>query len=315
MKTRSLILLSFFMMLIFLGCNGGNSQKPKTEKKGKLLAKMGKYELYSGTIDRMLEFMPEEHRDYFKSNENELKNYCLAYLQGEYLNDLAKDEGFLLQEELKKQLELFEFEKEQERKATIGIYYLQKKYFDNLKVSDEDLKEHFDKNRERLEEVSVAMIRLECPDNFSAAQKTKVKKKIKMIHSELVRNNGENFEELAKKYFEGNDSIKNRGGVIGKIKRNSNIDPEIIEVAFNLKKGEFSKPIKSRDSYTIVKVQDIFSFERQKTVIRSQLEIVKKREIFENIFSDSEPEFFLQGYVTETKKIPQLQQIKPIPDK
>jgi foldase protein PrsA len=78
------------------------------------------------------------------------------------------------------------------------------------------------------------------------------KKKAEEIYNKLK--NGADFAELAKKYSE--DFTKNKGGVIGYITRGK-MSKAFDEVAFSLKKGEISKPVKTEFGYSIIKVLDI----------------------------------------------------------
>jgi len=61
------------------------------------------------------------------------------------------------------------------------------------------------------------------------------------------------FAELAKKYSQ--DSKKDKGGDWGWVERKALI-PELAEVAFNLKPGEYSEPIKLKNKIFILFAQD-----------------------------------------------------------
>lgn len=65
---------------------------------------------------------------------------------------------------------------------------------------------------------------------------------------------GVSFEELAKQYFT-DTTLKNNGGYLGFIKWGET-DPDFENVAYNLKIGELSKPVKTAQGYSIIKVEN-----------------------------------------------------------
>ncbi len=75
-------------------------------------------------------------------------------------------------------------------------------------------------------------------------------KRANEVYKELSR--GENFATLAKKYSE-DGSTKDKGGDLGWIKWGSR-DPVFEKVAFSLRQGVTSKPIKTRRGYEIIQV-------------------------------------------------------------
>ncbi len=84
---------------------------------------------------------------------------------------------------------------------------------------------------------------------------------------------GADFAELARKYSDDKGSAK-KGGNIGYFERRMMIKP-FDEVAFNLKKGEISKPVLTKFGFHIIKVTDIAplpSFERMKDKLKKKYE-------------------------------------------
>src|ERR1035437_6863700 len=65
---------------------------------------------------------------------------------------------------------------------------------------------------------------------------------------------GVSFEELAKQSFT-DTTLKNNGGYLGFIKWGET-DPDFENVAYSLKIGEISKPVKTAQGYSIIKVED-----------------------------------------------------------
>jgi parvulin-like peptidyl-prolyl isomerase len=67
--------------------------------------------------------------------------------------------------------------------------------------------------------------------------------------------NGETFEELAKRTFK-DPVLRNSGGLLGYFSVDE-MDPAFEEAAYDLKIGEISKPVRTNDGYSIILVEDI----------------------------------------------------------
>jgi len=78
-------------------------------------------------------------------------------------------------------------------------------------------------------------------------------KKIRQLQKRAQ--SGEDFAELAKKYSDA-ETARN-GGDVGFFPRTGRMIEEIASVAFSLKKGQVSQPIKVKNGYHILKVTDI----------------------------------------------------------
>jgi len=68
--------------------------------------------------------------------------------------------------------------------------------------------------------------------------------------------NGDSFEEVARKYSEGPE--KNEGGSLGLVEE-KDLNPEIFDAVFPLKEGDISKVIDTGDGLRIIKVDKRFS--------------------------------------------------------
>lgn len=95
--------------------------------------------------------------------------------------------------------------------------------------------------------------------------------------------NGKSFEQLAKENF--NDPVlKENGGLLGYISIDE-MDPEFESVAFSMKIGEVSKPVKTVYGYSIIKVEDIkqnpFTTEYEFLKSKEKLKMFARKRAFE----------------------------------
>ena len=139
----------------------------------------------------------------------------------------------------------------------IGRYKLiSEKVRKNVKVSDADVKSEYDRmTRAEGEdyEVHVRHILIAVPRNASAQLVEQARRKAAAV-AEEARQPGVDFAELAKKRSEGSSSSD--GGDLGFFKRGTMV-PEFERVAFNLKSGEVSDPVRTQFGWHVLKLEEI----------------------------------------------------------
>jgi len=166
-------------------------------------------------------------------------------LNDEQLQQAVAREGYTLAEY-----------REQMRKQ-IGRYKLiSEKVRKNVKVSDADVQTEYDRmTRAEGEdyEVHVRHILIAVPRNASQAQVEQARRKAAAVAVE-AREPGVDFAELAKKRSEGSSSSD--GGDLGFFKRGTMV-PEFERVAFNLKTGEVSEPVRTQFGWHVLKLEEI----------------------------------------------------------
>jgi peptidyl-prolyl cis-trans isomerase C len=121
--------------------------------------------------------------------------------------------------------------------------------------SDDKVKEFYEDNKaqfERPEEVHARHILVQVERGSDDAAWDAAKKKAEMIRKEAVAE-GADFAELAKKKSEG-PSAK-QGGDLGFFPRGRMV-PEFEEVAFSLKPGDVSEPVRTQFGWHVIKVVD-----------------------------------------------------------
>lgn len=108
--------------------------------------------------------------------------------------------------------------------------------------TDEEIKEEFEKNKDKFEQPAKRKIRKIVTTTLEKAEE---------VYNALKA--GEMFSLLAKKY--SIDSSAASGGLVGEVTRGQ-YAPNVDDVIWSLKKGEYSKPIKTNYGYVIVMLED-----------------------------------------------------------
>lgn len=178
--------------------------------------------------------------------------------------------------------------KEVEKKAAYNGAY-EKDIVDKL-ISEAEIKEFYDHSNL---EVKARHILLKLPENPTEDEIDETRKKAE----ELVRKirKGADFAQLAKIYSEDNTTAS-KGGDLGYFRWGAKVD-EFQRVAFALKVGQVSDPVRTKFGYHIIKVEDRRKFLKkdynsEKPRIRRLLARAKKKDL----------QLIYQDYVGKVKK-------------
>jgi parvulin-like peptidyl-prolyl isomerase len=121
-------------------------------------------------------------------------------------------------------------------------------------VSDEEIGEYYNKNRqdyEGKETVRIKQLLLLLPPNANKTVAAQVKNEALQLHKRIM--DGESFDALIIKYSQGPAAAQ--GGDVGFVSRGS-IIPEVESVAFSLPVGQVSAVIESGAGFHIIQVVD-----------------------------------------------------------
>ncbi len=121
----------------------------------------------------------------------------------------------------------------------------------------------------------------------------KTEKEAEEIYQKLKK--GEDFSKMATE--RSISPTKTKGGLIGEISKGQ-IDPSLETVVFNLKEGEFSKPIKTNEGF------QIFNLVNKKKIDPDRMKILegKLRERISQMQKGNKTEAILQKKIEELKK-------------
>jgi peptidyl-prolyl cis-trans isomerase SurA len=165
-------------------------------------------------------------------------------VDGDQFEQVLRNEGFTMatyREFMRKHLSRFKL--------------INLKVRNKVNLSDEDLKSEYtrwSKMESEDPEVHARHIVIQTPANANAASVDAAKKKAEMVAKE-AKKPGADFAALAKQYGEGANAEE--GGDLGFFRRGV-MDPEFERVAFALKPGQVSDPIRLKFGFHIIKVEE-----------------------------------------------------------
>jgi parvulin-like peptidyl-prolyl isomerase len=259
MKKVVVFILTIPILFAFIAC------AKKEEQKGPYLAKVGSATITEADLEREIKTLPDFAQKLFEGSGGKEK----------FLNELIKKE-LLYQEALKKGLDKDpEYQKKVEefKKLTLIGQLLEKEVESKTKVTDQDVKNYYEKHKSEL--APVTQIRV---SHISV----KSEEEAQNISDSLKK--GADFAKVARAKSNDTATAKN-GGDLGYMSKGQML-PEIEAAASRLKPGEVSEPIKTKSGYEIIKVTDEkfgkpMEFERVKSVLMQRLSAEKQKEAFD----------------------------------
>lgn len=183
----------------------------------------------------------------------------------------SEEQGY---EKFLKQLGIEEKDLPSVLKEEIIYNKMRDKVTSDLVVSDQEVKDYYDKNKQMFEQqAGIQMYHILVEDEATAKE---VLNKLKA---------GEDWNKLASKYST-DDSNKNQGGDLGIVNESTSFVEEFKTAALKLKPGEITQePVKTKFGYHIIKAGEqkpasIVPLEQVKDTIKAQLEKDKKDQAF-----------------------------------
>ena len=166
----------------------------------------------------------------------------------------------------------------------------------DLKFTEAQLKEYFDTHQDsflRPEQRHLAHILIEIPADAKSAAIEKARKQAEDIYQQLQ--NGADFAKMAQKYSQDAGSA-NQGGDIGVLEPGT-LDKVFEQAAVALKKGQYSKPVRTAFGFQIVKLVDIKQGESKSFAeARADVEKMYRRQQAGNLFFDRKEALYNQTY-------------------
>ena len=159
-------------------------------------------------------------------------------------------------------------------KQTVLAYLKEREVYANIIVSDDELRETFLKVNEQI-----------AARHLYAASLGEANELFELLKIGL------DFNTLAKQVFT-DSTLKNNGGYLGYFTW-GDMDPAFEEVAYSLKVGEISKPVKTSYGYSIIKLEDRIS-----NPLLTESEFQKKKSHLESVIKMKERESYEKEYIS-----------------
>ncbi len=229
----------------------------KTQPENKIVARVGKYRIFANQFK-------ERYEDYlFATGMPDKFNVRMKILQ-DMINEIlayhyADNSEIFRSDAYKKEINWL-------RKQAVLSYLKDKEVYAKIQVSDKEARQAF---RRMNQKIAVSHLY------------AKTKEQAGRLYDLLQK--GISFESLAKEVF--TDSLlKNNGGYLGYFSW-GDLDPAFENAAFNLQIGEISKPVKTENGYSIIRLEDKierpllteYEYQTRKKKIIAAVAINKKR--------------------------------------
>lgn len=228
-----------------------------------VLAQVGDREITKEMMISIMKAMPREEAQ-FVAGEAGRKLLLDEMVAGELLYLDAEAQNMQEEEAFRSLLE--------EAKRGLLQRYALGKLFQQIQVSDEDLKAYYEENKEQFKKEAKVSAKHILVDNLELAEK---------ILAEIK--DGKAFEEAAGQY--SSCPSKARGGDLGPFGKGQMVK-EFEEAAFALERNAISSPVKTQFGYHLIKVDDILeesvaTFEEVKEEIRARLYQEKQKAAYD----------------------------------
>lgn len=239
------------------------------QSKEDVIVKAGSSKLTKKDLQEDLKSLPPQTKLFLASPEgiNRLKD---ELVKREVLYEEAKKKDLNKSEEFKRRLEEF-------KKITLINILLEQELKNLQQVTEKDAKDYYEKNKDQF--IKPTEVRL-------SQIVVKNEEEAKKVYEKVDK--GEDFSKIAKELSK-DDKTKGIGGDMGFFKKGQ-LDPQIENLAFSLKKGQVSMPLNRKDGLYIFKVTDIkgtpIEFEQVKQQLTEELKAKKQQDWFNSYIED-----------------------------
>lgn len=240
-----------------------------SQSKDEVILKAGSSTLTKKDLQEDLKTLPPQTKAFLASPEgiNRLKD---ELIKREVLYEEAKKKELAKSEEFKRRLEEF-------KKITLINMLLEQELKNIQQVTEKDAKDYYEKNKDQFikpTEVRLSQIVVKSEDDA------------KKVYERVDK--GEDFAKIAKELSK-DDRTKASGGDMGFFKKGQ-LESQIENLAFSLKKGQVSMPVNRKDGLYIFKVTDVkgtpIEFEQIKQQLIEQLKAKKQQDWFNSYIED-----------------------------
>lgn len=257
-------LIKLFMLVLIIAFVFGCSKT-----KDEVIVKAGSSKLTKKELQEDLKSLPPQTKVFLASPEgiNRLKD---ELIKREVLYEEARKKGIEKSEDFKKRMEEF-------KKITLINMLLEQEIKNMQNVTETEAKEYYEKHKDEFikpTEVRVSQIVVKNEDDA------------KKVYERI--NKGEDFGKIAKE-VSIDEKTKASEGDMGFFKKGQ-LNQQIENVVFNLRKGQVSMPLTNQKGISIFKVTDVkgtpIDFESVKSQLIEQLKVKKQQDWFNSYIED-----------------------------
>lgn len=240
-----------------------------SQSKDEVILKAGSSKLTKKELQEDIKNLPPQTKLFLASPDgiNRLKD---ELIKREVLYEEAKKKDLAKSEEFKRRLEEF-------KKLTLINMLLEQELKNLQPVTEKDAKDYYEKNKDQFIKPSEVRLSQIVVKNEEEAKK---------VYEKIDK--GEDFGKIAKE-LSRDERTKANGGDIGFFKKGQ-LDPQIENLAFNLKKGQVSMPLNRKDGLYIFKITDVkgtpIEFEQIKQQLTEQLKAKKQQDWFNSYIEE-----------------------------
>lgn len=249
----------FIIFLLFFACS----------KSDEVVVKAGSSKLTKKELQEDIKSLPPQTKLFLASPEglNRLKD---ELIKREVLYEEAKKKNMTKSEEFKRKMEEF-------KKITLINMLLEQEIKTVQQVTEQEAKEYYEKNKDMfIKPVEVRLSQIVVKNEEEA----------KKVYERIDK--GEDFNKIAKELSK-DEKTKASGGDIGFFKKGQ-LNPQIENVAFSLRKGQVSMPLTFKGKLYIFKITDVkgtaVDFEQIKGQLIEQLKAKKQQDWFNSYIDD-----------------------------
>lgn len=256
--------LRFFIFFVIFAFIFGCSQS-----KDEVVVKAGSSKLTKKELEEDIKNLPPQTKVFLASAEGK-KRLTDELIKREVLYEEAKKKGIEKSDEFKKRIEEF-------KKITLINMLLEQELKNLQQVTEKEAKDYYDKHKDDFIKPSEVRLSQIVVKNEDEAKK---------VYERVDK--GEDFAKIAKE-LSTDEKTKATGGDIGFFKKGQ-LNPQLENVAFNLKKGQVSMPVPYKGQLYIFKVTDVkgtpVEFDSIKTQLMEQLKAKKQQDWFNSYIEE-----------------------------
>ena len=294
MKNILLTSLSFLVLQVAICgrpsiglCNPQASapNAPQPLPSDRVVLSIGDQKMTAGEVEQIIQALPPDYRAFYSGQGK--RRLAVYILRMKLLSTEAIKEKLDQQPEVARAIAV--------ARESILADAAQKHLAQDITVSDQELRDVFEKNKAQFEDDRVAHILIRtrsAPIKSADASQpglpdAEARKKLEDIRKQILA--GADFAQMAKQYSDDSATAAS-GGDLGILERNK-IVPPIIEAAHALSPGQVSDLIATPSGFEIIKVEQkrVIPFEEAKPGLETQIRQSKANEAVQHLMEESHP--------------------------